>query len=201
MKRSTITAVFVSLFSMLLWSCSKESKSTQVSPNIPSVTYNYPPDHKDRIVVVLWPHVTGGNPVRDAAGGTITSLKGIAVTNSSVTLGRVIFYDNSTTINISNNCNGCHSAPPNGNKLSVVKHSDTELAAIHAQAGIESPDRLVEKMLSKTYYTQLFKDAYGTSDITPERIIDALSEYMTAMSSVPSPEALAADPRFSDPFK
>ena len=199
MKRSTITAVLFSMFSLLLWSCSKESKTAQASPTISSARYDDLLDHKDKVIVVLWSHVSASTPVRSSSNVVITSLKGITVTNSGVTLGQVIFYDNSTTVNINNNCNGCHSAPPNGNN--VVRHNEADLAAIHAQAGIESADRLVEKMLAKPYYAQLFKDAYGTPEITPERITDALSQYMTAMAGVGSQEALIADPRFSNPFK
>jgi cytochrome c peroxidase len=200
MKRSTITVVFFTTFSVLLWSCSKkEGKTTQVSPNLPSTPYEYRNDHKNKISALLWIHGTEIRYVESGAAPTLGN--DIVVTNSGVTLGRVIFYDNGTTININNNCNGCHSAPPNGNRLNVARHSEADLADIHTQAGVESPDRLVERMLAKPYYAQLFKDAYGTSEITPERITDALSQYMTAMSEVGSQEALVADPRFADPFK
>ena len=200
MKRSTITAILFSMFSLLLWSCSKESKSAQVSPNSQSTPYDYRNDHKDKVVVVLWRN-NGAGIKFIAKGGNTFTWQYSTVTNSGATLGRVIFYDNGTTVNINNNCNGCHSAPPNGNQINMVRHSDADMAVIHAQAGIESPDRLVEKMQAKSYYAQLFKDAYGTSEITPERITDALSQYMTAMAGVGSKEELVADPRFADPFK
>jgi cytochrome c peroxidase len=199
MKRSTITAVLFLMFSLLLWSCSKEGKSTQVSPNLPATSYDYRTDHKDKIIVTLWPT---GNEMRSTISGTSSSWVGIAVTNGGATLGRVIFYDNGNTITINSNCSGCHSAPPVfGDKAGLVRQNNNDLAAIHAQAGVESADRMVEKMKAKSFYAQLFKDAYGTSEITPDRITDALSQYMTAMAGVSSKEALAADPRFADPFK
>jgi cytochrome c peroxidase len=57
------------------------------------------------------------------------------------------------------------------------------------------------KMAATSYYPKLFKAAYGSAEITPELIADALAQYTSAMATVPTREALGADPHFADPFK
>ena len=69
-----------------------------------------------------------------------------------------------------------------------------------AHSGLVSAEALVQRMKAKTYYTQLFKEAFGTSDITPERINEALAQYASAASHSTA-EELSRDVRFSDPFR
>jgi hypothetical protein len=55
-------------------------------------------------------------------------------------------------------------------------------------------------MSGTTYYPHLFQDAYGTPDITAERISDALAQYTAAMAAA-TPAELANEPKFGNPFK
>lgn len=54
------------------------------------------------------------------------------------------------------------------------------------EMGMESMDDLVVKLAGVSYYPELFQDAYGTNEITQERIVDAVSQFMRSMVSVNS---------------
>lgn len=51
----------------------------------------------------------------------------------------------------------------------------------HIEMGIEDMSKLSEKLAKVSYYQELFKDAYGTSDINGERISKAISQFLRSM--------------------
>jgi len=157
---------------------------------LPATPYVYSSTTQTKAVSLTW---TEGHMVLKSADAT-------PVTNDGAKLGRVLFHDN----NISGkSCNGCH----NGNSSAsaakdffMAKNSGSLAGkagqAIHPAIGMEDAGTLTAKIASTPYYRQLFQEAYGTPEITSERVSDALVQYMTAMSG-----ATATDPRFADPFK
>jgi cytochrome c peroxidase len=56
----------------------------------------------------------------------------------------------------------------------------------HIEMGIEDMDELVEKLASKPYYPDLFKDAFGDEKITEHRIASGLSQFLRSIWSVNS---------------
>jgi cytochrome c peroxidase len=188
MRKSTTTGLFFLMSLLLLSSCSKEVKNTPAMPYLPATPYSYTTNNKDKIEVI------------SMQSGTVT-IKPMTITpvsNMTITLGRVIFNDNVITTTNTIHCGSCHTSSPNiqGNNILAPLAGNA-----HHGAGMESPEVLVTKMAETSYYPRLFRDAYGSSEITQERISDALAQYLSAMVSLDSKEAMAADPRFADPFK
>jgi cytochrome c peroxidase len=53
----------------------------------------------------------------------------------------------------------------------------------HREMGMENDEMLVEKIGSATYYSDLFQEAYGSQEVTKERITIALSTFLNTMFS------------------
>jgi len=188
----------------MLWSCSKENKNTSLSPNLPSTPYAYKTGSNDKISVIHFTaNIVGINP----ASVTLP-------TNFGATLGRVVFNDNAFTATGNIHCGSCHSgnilstatlSAANGNSNispnTIQRNSfGSDGSRMHPEVGLLNINTVISRMSASAFYPKLFKDAYGTSDITAERVSDALAQYMVAMSAA-SPEELANDPKFSNPFK
>lgn len=222
MKRSTAITLSLSLFALSFGACTKDA-AKPVSPNLPATAYSYSAAHgKDKIAPANW---TSSNTIDNTIGGTKPAILNISTTDGGATLGRVIFFDNVTSLSMTNTCNRCHATPPrmaspkadgyaviqtaSGNSGDVrnlmPRYGGT--GSLHTQASIQtsahsglvSAETLVQRMKATTYYAKLFRDAFGTSDITPERINEALAQYATAASRITA-EELSTDVRFSDPF-
>ncbi|HMP30152.1 MAG TPA: cytochrome c peroxidase, partial [Saprospiraceae bacterium] len=56
----------------------------------------------------------------------------------------------------------------------------------HIEMGLEIIDVLPYKLSQKSYYKQLFKDAFGDEDITTERVSEALSQFVGSITSANS---------------
>lgn len=53
----------------------------------------------------------------------------------------------------------------------------------HIEMGVEDLDKLEVKLAGTDYYADLFKAAYGDSEVTSERIADAMSQFLRSMMS------------------
>lgn len=53
----------------------------------------------------------------------------------------------------------------------------------HIEMGMENLDRLVEKLENTEYYKPLFAAAYGNSEVTPEKISIALSQFVGSITT------------------
>ncbi len=51
----------------------------------------------------------------------------------------------------------------------------------HIEMGLERLDELETKLATSSYYTPLFEKAYGSKEITRERIADAMSQFLHSM--------------------
>lgn len=200
MRRFTIPSFLLPIFVLLFSACSKDKQCAGPTPNLPSTPYNYSATGKDKLAVISFGEV---------GIVTITPVVISPPTNMGVNLGHVIFNDN-TIVTSKISCGSCHvgpsgvqniasSVPLNGGSPNN-KRQVYEGVRPHPKVGIEDPNDLVNRMLATSYYRQLFKDAYGTSEITPERIADALAQYIAAIADV-SDEQMATDPRYTNPFK
>ena len=56
----------------------------------------------------------------------------------------------------------------------------------HVEMGMEDLDILTKKLAATDYYADLFKKAYGSSDVTRHAIADAMSQFLASMKSVNS---------------
>jgi cytochrome c peroxidase len=193
------------MFVLLFASCSKDSPKPAPAPNLPATPYAYSTNAKDKIDVIGF---TLG----------VVTVNPTAVTPSSsvsITLGRVIFNDHIITVKNAIACSGCHVAAPRVQSTAILTsdNANTQSTAnvireqavdgryrVHPEVGMENINTLIAKMSATSYYPQLFRQAYGTSEINAERIADALAQYASAQAAV-SPEELTADPRFANPFK
>jgi cytochrome c peroxidase len=53
----------------------------------------------------------------------------------------------------------------------------------HIEMGLDNTDNLVKKLQRTTYYPELFKKAFGTTDITQDRVSKAVAQFMRSMVS------------------
>ncbi len=53
----------------------------------------------------------------------------------------------------------------------------------HIEMGLENIDDLVEKLNATSYYPALFTKAYGSSEITKNKVADALSQFLLSLAS------------------
>lgn len=56
----------------------------------------------------------------------------------------------------------------------------------HIEMGMEDLDILTKKLAASDYYPDLFEKAYGSQEVTKNRIADAVSQFLGAMKSVDS---------------
>ena len=69
---------------------------------------------------------------------------------------------------------------------SSVRSLATRPIQNHIEMGIEEMRRLETKLAKVNYYPELFQAAFGTSAITEDRIADALSQFVCAISTTNS---------------
>ncbi len=53
----------------------------------------------------------------------------------------------------------------------------------HIEMGMEDMDFLATKLSKVDYYPDLFKDAYGSTEITPQKISDAVAQFLCSMTT------------------
>ncbi len=68
----------------------------------------------------------------------------------------------------------------------------------HLEMGMESMDKLIEKISKTSYYPALFKDAFGTEVVTKERISKSMTQFLCAMVSANSKFDKGQENNFAD---
>lgn len=140
-------------------------------------------------------------------------------TSASVgTLGRVLFYDKSLSLNNAISCGSCHlqsrafaddgqfstgfenvktsrNTPPIQNlqeagqalfwdgRERILDKMVMQPIFNHVEMGMRSTAALTQKVAEKNYYKSLFKDAYGTEEVTFDLISDALGAFTSSIVS------------------
>ena len=64
-----------------------------------------------------------------------------------------------------------------------VRQMVLEPIANHIEMGVTDFDKLADKLEKTPYYKNLFKDAFGTSDVTSQRIAQGLAAFITSINS------------------
>jgi cytochrome c peroxidase len=62
----------------------------------------------------------------------------------------------------------------------------------HIEMGLERTDVLVKKLAQVSYYPQYFQNAFGTPDISTDRISKALAQFVRSIASAQSPSDMRA---------
>jgi cytochrome c peroxidase len=151
--------------------------------------------------------------------------------NEMATLGRVLFYDRSLSVNNSLSCASCHKqslafadnvAFSVGFENRVTRRNsmpiqnlqtgrfddggiatfgsflfwdgrESELSSMvlkpianHVEMGIGDFDKLSKKLEGTSYYSKLFSDAYGSTEVTSDKVAQALSSFLRNISSMQS---------------
>ena len=213
--------ILLSVF--VLIACNKDDDDTSVTQplvlqqeepveqvlNLPETPYNYS--------VYTVPNHFGAPPITNLDNTPNTN----PVTDEGATLGRVLFYDKSLSLNNSVACASCHKQElafsddaafstgfeegltgRNSMGLSNAMYYENEkffwderAATLEEQVlmPIQDPiemgmdlDNLVEKLETLSYYKELFENAFGTTEITSEKISLALAQFVRSMVSYQS---------------
>jgi cytochrome c peroxidase len=178
-------------------------------------------------IIILSACLTGCEPEAPETKSTYLDLPamsysyGMGVDDAIPTLGRVLFYDKSLSINSSISCASCHkqilafsdnvafsrgfenrltgrnSMPIqnlnnnffNGTSLfwdgreRDLRQMVLKPIVNHVEMGINDLDKLASKLSEVPYYQELFTQAYGNSEITNEKLSNALSYFLMSISS------------------
>lgn len=191
--------LIITFIIFILCSCSKNDDYNPLSElNLSEVPYDY---------------VNTSNPLPWNNNAPINN----PTTNHGATLGRVLFYDKTLSINNTISCAFCHkqefsfadnvakSQGVNGltefNSMHLVNVRDQgnsaffwnrrqyfleDMVLLPIQDHIEMNMNLtkaVEKLNSKAHYPILFKNAFGSTEITSNKISKALSQFIRTLNS------------------
>jgi len=211
MKNSTVLSVKV-LFILcatvvMIFSACKKSQPTATSrsetPILPSTPYEYLA-------------VEEGGRTMDITN-LIHDESNTMVSNESVTLGRVLFYDTKLSINNTISCGSCHKqalgfadnvaasigfsdrvTPRNSMAIQNAVHNNNmfwdsraqspmELSMMpvfnHLEMGMETDQMLESKLAATTYYPELFEKAFGSKQITKNKIALAMTHFVNCLFS------------------
>ncbi|HJW30077.1 MAG TPA: cytochrome c peroxidase [Saprospiraceae bacterium] len=192
-----IRLTLVSLCLLTIWmACQKDSFKTDIRyPNLPDVNYSYAPKwggmHAD---------MAGQNLGITNAGATLGRVlfydKILSIDNT-VSCGSchhqtIGFADESRFSSGIDHQLTTRNAPSisnlyddnllfwDGRSTSI---SDLVLQPVknHKEMGMENMNFLVRKIETAPYYADLFKNAYGSPEVTPTRIADAMTQYVKSM--------------------
>jgi cytochrome c peroxidase len=141
------------------------------------------------------------------------------ITNDGATLGRVLFFDKSMSLNNTIACGSCHhqekafvdgevfskgfqggltrrnSMPLANMRYFKAKKMFWDLRAVtleeqvlmpiqdHIEMGMPSLTALIDKLKTKTYYPPLFQKAFGSTDITSDKVSKALAQFIRSIVS------------------
>ncbi len=94
-------------------------------------------------------------------GGKVTPRNSLTISNASLTNN--LFWDS---------------------RVNLLPELILEPIQNHVEMGMEDVDLLVAKLASTEYYPALFEKAYGSSEVTAERVSDAMSQFLGSMKSI-----------------
>ena len=181
---------------VILISCQEETFRTAIkAPVLPDVSYKYTPQWGG-----MHSHMTGQDIGITNAGATLGRVlfydKILSIDNT-VSCGSchhqaIGFADDAR---VSDGIDGQvtdRNAPPISNLYDdnllfwdgrSTSLNDLALRPVrnHKEMGMEDMDFLVAKIKAAPYYDKLFTDAFGNNNVTPDRIAEALSQFIKSM--------------------
>lgn len=211
MKNSSILSVKVLLIicgtSLMVFSACKKSQPSSTSrsetPILPSTPYQYlQVEENGRIIGIT-------DLIHDESN--------VNISDNSVALGRVLFYDTKLSINNTISCGSCHKqalgfadnvaasigfsdrvTPRNSMSIQNAVHNNNmfwdsrarspmELSLMpvfnHLEMGIETDQMLEAKLAATSYYPELFEKAFGSKQITKDKIALAMTHFVNCLFS------------------
>jgi len=101
------------------------------------------------------------------------------ITNAGATLGRVLFYDKNLSSTNTISCASCHKQANAFGDDTVASIGANGITGRHAM-------RLITKLSATSYYPDLFKFVYGSSEITEAKMQLALGHFIRSIQSFDS---------------
>ena len=216
-------AVMLTLIAVAV-SCSKNNEATMVlrTPHMPTTPYVYTEANTNKDIPTPWGNQipTDNTPSMNqttnagAALGRVLFYDRVMSLNNSISCGSCHKQSNGFADNAafstgfqgkstSRNSIGIWNAKMNfsffmDGRAKTLEQQTLMPVKNHIEMGMERVEVLPQKLNSLTYYKQLFKDAYGTEEITKERISFALAQFMRAMASTNSKFDEGAKTNFSN---
>lgn len=200
MKKNLLIALgFAAVGALFLVSCQKEEKlpykGTQI--NLPAETYNYAkPNVPESFKGVIAP--TKFKVTDDGAtlGRVLFYDKKLSLNNKTACAS--CHLQSNAFADVAKGSTGFEGQVTPRNSMSITNVAmqndffwdmrETDLRSMvlkpvknHIEMGMEDFDKLVVKLAGADYYPALFEKAFGTTEVTEERISDALTQYLRSM--------------------
>ncbi|MFN0203172.1 MAG: cytochrome-c peroxidase, partial [Bacteroidia bacterium] len=200
MKKYFVTALAALILLPLLQACWKDSNNPtkELTPSLPTETYRY--------ANVELPEHLGGSVMKDLGvtddganlGRVLFYDKKLSL-NNRIACGSCHFQSHAFS-DVSAFSEGFEGKMTPRNSMPIINPvlnatlfwdarsssvEDLTLRPIqnHIEMGIESLTMLEDKLEKTSYYPSLFEKAFGTKDVTSERIRSALSQFLRTMVS------------------
>ena len=187
---------------VLLFSCQKDTYKTAIqAPELPELAYDYSPKWEG-----LHSHMQGQNiGITDegATLGRVLFYDKILSLDNTVSCGSchhqaIGFADNARhSVGFDNELTD-RNAPSISNlyddnllfwdgRSTSIKDLVLRPIRNHKEMGMENMDFLVTKIKAAPYYKDLFNAAYGSDEVTSEKIADAMTQFIKSMIGCNSP--------------
>jgi cytochrome c peroxidase len=196
-----LTLVSLCLLAILV-ACQKENFSTVVNyPTLPEASYDYVPKWGG-----MHSHMEGQNIGITNAGATLGRVlfyDKILSINNSVSCGSchhqsIGFADGARQSEGINGQLTDRNAPPISNlyddnllfwdgRSTSIKDLVLRPIRNHKEMGMENMDFLVAKIKAAPYYDELFTNAFGSNEVTSDRIAEAMTQFIKSMIGCDSP--------------
>lgn len=215
LKTLTLCSMTVLLLSVLVWSCQKDIVVTshQTTPYLPTMVLDYSPtdipDHFNGALPI--PFSTDGNSINDdgldidsdmATLGRVLFYDNRLSLNNTISCASCHKQANGFADPVASSVGFKGKFTPR-NSMTIVNPLlnnnlfwDSRASSIrglvlepvqnHIEMGMESIDKLAVKLSETSYYPELFQKAYGTEQVTEDRIADALMQFLMSMLSYKS---------------
>lgn len=199
MKKITISAFAALLAGLIMSSCQKAPALKTLTPNMSQqYTYNTSAYQQSTRVGDNTPMTNHLTDAGAALGRVLFYDPRLSVNNTvacaSCHKQQYAFADNLPQSNGVNNNKTIRNTPAiiNAGSKSVF-FWDGRTASLetqtgmpiqnHLEMGLEKTDVLAQKLAPLSYYQTLFRNAFGTADVTPERITMALAQFVRSIAS------------------
>ena len=212
----TLIKFFCLFFIGILFSCSTETVVNSYVPNLPTEPYNYKSSQETIPSSINGDNTPTNNEITDegATLGRVLFYDPLLSLNNAVSCAschqqHLSFSDG---LEKSLGFNGKSTTRNSPTILNMrfserffwdMSQSDLESQVVvpignHIEMGMEDFDYLVEKLAQSEYYPQLFEDAFGSNEITEEKISRSLSQFLRSINSFESRFDQGRDDDFSN---
>lgn len=215
-KTLAFCSLTVCLLSLLVWSCQRDIAVTpfESTPSLPTTALNYTPidipDHFNGSLIFPFDIDENGELENEsiAINSEMATLGRVLFYDSRMSLNNTV-----SCASCHNQANGFadpvasskgfkgKETPRNSmtivnpilnnnlfwdSRVSSIRGLVLEPVQNHIEMGMESVDKLTVKLSETSFYPELFEKAFGSEEVTPDRIADALTQFLMSMLSYSS---------------